>query len=398
MREFLFPVMFFVFVCQSFSAENSSSEMQLRLAGGSFGLSANHYSQTVNARLDSVVTTGSIKSDYTYDENGFLKITTNSTWNSAKSQWIPAAQIDFLSDAFGNMLCDSTFTWDTARSTWVLSKKNVRCLNPLGANLLPLFDTVFVWDSGANVWSKSDLYEYVSNANDGLTAMYQYVWKVASNSWDTTYKSSYSLDGNGNQLSGLTYSKSSESSPWVKFLKLEDSCDINGNILWSNTYFKDFGSDSLVPSMRTQITYDFSTPVSELQFANATELGLWVGNIKHKNKVIKFDVFTWSDSVWAPYQITNYYYSSLLSPIHLANTSLSNSFSVKQTANQIHLSFQSVTRKTIVLYTASGRSIIRTKDNSPSVNIDIAGLSNGIYILGVSEEKGKVQTCRIVKQ
>ncbi len=408
MREFLFSMMVLVFAGQSFGAavdlqptERARSPMHGPLTGGSIGVVSgkSHVVGLFSQKLDSVVAAGSTKTEYVYGENGFVKTTTNSSWDLSNARWKPEARIEFVFDLYGNMLMDSTFAWDTLKSAWSLSQKDVQVLDPVDANLLPLCDTIFSWDTAGKVWSNKTLTEYKSNSNNELMSLYEYSWKTNSNTWDTVFKSSYTIDANGNQSSGITYSKSSSTSPWVNYLKFDDSSDVAGNILASTNYFKDYASDSLVLSYRMQVTYDFLTPITDLEFAFANELGLWVGNIKHKNKVVNFESFNWdTTNGWVSYQLSTYYYSPFTSPIQTAQHSLSNKgFSIVQSPAILHLSFPSATHKTATLYTTSGRNLLHTEINSLTANLDIANLSPGSYILGISEEGGKLQTCTFVK-
>jgi len=222
-------------------------------------------------RLDSVVSAGSSKSEYTYDANGNIIQQIEYKWEFVPGTWEVYRKHEYIYDVNGSISQEFDYEWISGINRWDTSK--VECIYDIDGKVSQEFfynkntstnnwdvywkientyningyieeNIGYSWNSSKNSWEVYTKTTYIYNASQKMTNIYQYSWDRDKNNWkehDSKYEYIYGV----NKIMVILYDWDSYLNKWDSYLKTECTYD--------NTYT----SDELVLPFFEDFEYKF---------------------------------------------------------------------------------------------------------------------------------------------
>lgn len=169
----------------------------------------------------------SSKDEYKYDASGKWTTGIYYNWNSTTSQWVNSSKDEFTYNANGKWATDINSEWNTTTSQWVNNLKNEYSYNGSGYSTQILISD---WDVSTNQWVNNSKYEFTYNGNGYLTQVLVSEWDIATSQWVASIRYDYTYDANNNYTLILIYSWDKDTSQWENAMKHEFTYDASSKL------------------------------------------------------------------------------------------------------------------------------------------------------------------------
>lgn len=307
----------------------------------------------------------SYKTDYTYDSNQNLILTTYSEWYTSDNNWYFVFKNELNYDVNNNLLSEylhwwnfGTMDWDDASSKW---EYEYDASNNLISEINSYWNT---YD-----WTANQKYEYTYNASGQLTVDTGSEWKQATNQWDYIYKDEYMYDANGNRTLGNYYEPLQNPGEWLIYYKDEFIFDLAFNM-----------DDIIGPPLTVDV------------------IGAGFGDIvvSINNMVIGYQGYEYSGGMWEHVNNVLFYYSNYTNPLKTEDEILAKSLKIYPNPVDQFLTIDSEIPLTKVeIYSILGDKVKVIGEGFN--NIPMNNLSSGVYILKILSVNGST-TKKLIKK
>lgn len=398
------------------------------------------------------------KDEYTYDANGRWTMGVYYNWDVAASLWVRDYKDEYTYGANNRWATDINYNWNDTTSQWVRDYKYEYTYNDSGYSTVVL---IYKWNDTASQWVNDSKYEYTYTTNGHITQFlisewnltnsqwvammrYDYTydnnwnctqfiannWDVDFNKWVVVMKYEFTYDSNNRMIIGLYSIWNDEASLWLPMMKYEYTYDANGRTATEIRSDRDFLISQWVSAMRYEFSYDansnntqciiskwdriinqwvsYSKEVNTFDLAYTfadlifpsgySMIGVFNGTpaIATNNKPLEELEYLWDGTInWVNNLKTIYYYSAQngvgvnelkADELTVYPNPVSDGFRLNTFEKNVQIS----------IYNLSG-SLLLTKQISDNEYINVSTLSQGIYMVKVTTEKG-LATIKFVKK
>ena len=185
------------------------------------------------------------KNDYTYAAYNYISITIKSRMNLNTNSWNPTTKYEYAYNDKGDQIVRKEYKWDTDHwTTRQLIKSsytydtNGRISSSIDTTAISeltwqqILQSVFIyddsgkqisketslWDAKSETWAKESKYSYTYDADDNLILILCKSWKEAEKDWGDSKKEEMTYDANGYLLTKILSIWTTENN-WLQFEK-----------------------------------------------------------------------------------------------------------------------------------------------------------------------------------
>ncbi len=289
------------------------------------------------------------KYETTYNTHGFTIKEISSNWDVVSGKWIPQSKYEYTYDLNGNEITYLTYHWDVVQSKWINGLKVESTYDTSG---YPMHSVAFNWNQ--NSWEKDWKDEYTFDAAGYILSDIYSDWDTFINNWRSISKDTYVYDADNNLSEGIDYQWDDAGKVWKKNLK--------------NTY-----------------TYDKTYSSSEILFpVLIQDLGDLSSNMLTERKA-----YNWQENKdkWEITMDQLFYYSkqTKLSADRFDIPGLKIYPNPVPLGSELRIDSEAPIEK-VTIFSLLGQKLKEVND--PAGNIDLAGLSRGIYMIKIFSDKG----------
>jgi len=332
----------------------------------------------------------SAKYTSTYDPNNNQTSNVEQSWNG--SAWENSYKYSYTYDASNNLTAELHQNWNG--SAWDNSTQFINTYNASNNLTTELHQT---WSSSA--WVNSYQYNYTYDAQNNLSTRLFQDW--SGSDWVNVSKNNYTYDANNNLTSELqqmwngttwadllqsTYTYNSDNKMTRELIQTWNGIawTTNGQVIFTydanknqtGQLYQGWDGSTWVNSYMVGYTYDASNFIKSLSYKNWNDAG---------TKIMS------GDSAF-------YYYHTVLGVNELMATNggiavypnpASTQITIDISANQV--------QGLISILNFNGQEVFTRQVNHPKTQLDISGLSGGVYYVRLISNRG-VATGKFIKQ
>ena len=368
-----------------------------------------------------------LKDEFTYNANGKWETDIHSEWNTTTSQWVKNSKNEYSYNGNGYSTQVLIYDWNVSTSEWV---KNLKYEFFYYENDYLKQFLVSEWDATANQWVASIRYDYTYDTNNKYKQILVSSWNKDTGLWENTMKYEFTYDANNQLTMTLVSMWMDEWLPYMKDeytyynngrletdihsilsyttfpfqlvldSKNEYSYDANGNITQDLVSKWDITTSQWIYYSKDINTYDLSFSVSDLIFPSGYSMIAFAYLISIPdvyNKPLDDIEYLWNKTItdWDKNTKTIYYYSELngsgvndlkADELTIYPNPVSEGFRLNNSEKNVQVS----------IYDLSG-SLLFIKQISDDEYINVSTLSQGLYMVRVTTEKGSA-TRKFVKK
>ena len=304
-----------------------------------------------------------MKSEFTYDENSWLS--EEMEFELMDGDWELIGRYTYEYDADGHMVLSEGYEFQeewlpTARMIWEYEDGK-------------LINDIYYY-RGETDWMPLTRNDYTYNADGLCQQQLQSQWE---GTWTESYKTEYEYDEAGNRVL-QTSSTHYDLDDWLYIYQMQYSYDANGNVIASADYYYNETDWELESSM-TYI-YDLTVSVE----ATAGIMMVWDEEMPIHNKLLSWQLRAYGDE-WT----TTLYYSNCVGLDEKPKSQLQ--LWPNPASETVHV--EGIIAAEVQVYNNLGQ-LVKTEHDSNEINV--SGLSEGVYLLRVTDEEGKNNIARVI--
>ena len=304
-----------------------------------------------------------MKSEFTYDENSWLS--EEMEFELMDGDWELIGRYTYEYDADGHMVLSEDYEFQeewlpTARMIWEYEDGK-------------LINDIYYY-RGETDWMPLTRNDYTYNADGLCQQQLQSQWE---GTWIESYKTEYEYDEAGNRVL-QTSSTHYDLDDWLYIYQMQYSYDANGNVIASADYYYNETDWELESSM-TYI-YDLTVSVE----ATAGIMMVWDEEMPIHNKLLSWQLRAYGDE-WT----TTLYYSNCVGLDEKPKSQLQ--LWPNPASETVHV--EGIIAAEVQVYNNLGQ-LVKTEHDSNEINV--SGLSEGVYLLRVTDEEGKNHIARVI--
>ena len=303
-----------------------------------------------------------MKSEFTYDENGWLS--KEMEFELMDGDWELIARYTYEYDADGHMVLSEGYEFQgewlpTARMTW--EYEDGRLINDI------------YYYHGETDWMPLTRNDYTYNADGLCQQQLQSQWEGA---WTESYKIEYEYDEAGNRVL-QTSSTHYDLDDWFYIYQTQYGYDANGNVIASADYYYN-ETDWELESTMTYV-YDLNVSVE----ATAGIGMVWDDELPINNKLISQQLRAYGDE-WT----TTYYYSDCVGLVEQPKHTIQ--LWPNPASETVHI--EGLEPADIQIFNNLGQLVKKVQGMN---EIDVSGLVEGVYLLRIMDADGKNHVARV---
>jgi hypothetical protein len=391
------------------------------------------------------------KEHYQYDVNGNVTQYISYDWDLSINDWVIDEKQEFSYDSQNRLLEMVYWDWDSSTNSL---EREFKKQNVYNGNLLAE-EYFYDWDDTAQVWNQQVKHVYNYDANDYLIKMEEFVYY--NNSWNFNAETDYTNDSNGNVLEEVnktldygtnqlvnssktqyvynsnnllvekteynwdetnnqwendnkylkSYNQANQlieeveqywaSNQWINDYKTEIVYDANDNIVEEIYYY--WNSSNWEYDEKLEVDYDNTYPLSQLLLPffiyEYEEIIMFFNHMPYQ-----YRQYVWDGSNWGQEDSLSgeLYYSDInLNGIFEKTPDLVKVFP-NPVQRQLFIGIKDIPADASITITdLSGQELLSKELNSRLNTIDLQGLSKGIYLYRIINER-QVYTGKFIKQ
>lgn len=335
------------------------------------------------------------KEEFSYNANGGFSEVIFRDWNDTTKVWVNDLKFNYTYDSNNKNIEFLVSAWNNTTKIWVNSMRFVYTYTT-GNLTLVMVDT---WNIETSLWVTAMKYEYTYNASNQMLMGIYSLWIEDPGMWLPMTRNEYTYDGNGRTLTDISSSWSPVDTNWVNVTKDVFEYDTNGNNILSTIYKWETGA--WVSYSKEETTFD---PVNNYSDVIYPTFNYSVTGIPYDSPMLGMynialqDLESlWESNAWINNTKTIYYYSSIGTAIAQQKSDKPAEFVIYP--NPVFREFSLNTSEEnvqISIFDLSGSQVL-SKQLSGNESVDVGTLSQGIYMVRITTEKGSV-TKKFIKQ
>lgn len=318
--------------------------------------------------------------------------------------WLPTRKTEYLYDDFGNISLSFTTVWNNETALWENQKKSVRQFDEL-SNISDVYE--YSWNADSSVWDSAGHIQYSYNVDQQIDTLLIYNWSQEENKFIYDRLSTYKYETSDIRSEMIVKEFNAALHKWQNSAKYE--YHYSGLDNTTNSFEGDTINDTWIPSSRQFQSFNSQSQPDTTQSERWNlELNDWeyvyriVNIFDERYNQTEENFYDWGNQQdnWELQRQTIYYWSPF-NPLAIGEY---DNVSVRIFPNpaisklNIELPDEYTVEDVIIeIIDLNGRMISKSGHESQFIQLDVAGLERGHYLVKIQNNEALI-TRRIIVQ
>jgi len=309
--------------------------------------------------------------------------------------WLPTRKTEYLYDDFGNISLSFTTVWNNETALWENQKKSVRQFDEL-SNITDVYE--YSWNADSSVWDSAGHIQYSYNVDQQIDTLLIYNWSQEENKFIYDRLSTYKYETSDIRSEMIIKEFNAALHKWQNSAKYE--YHYNGLDNTTISFIGDTINDTWIPSRRQFQSFNIQGQPDTTQSERWNlELNDWeyayriVNIFDERYNQTESITQSWEANDWALNQQTIYYWSPF-NPLAIGEY---DNVSVRIFPNpaisklNIELPDEYTVEDVIIeIIDLNGRMISKSAHESQFIQLDVAGLERGLYLVKIQNNEALI--------